>query len=232
MRMNNNKGIALVISMLVMTFLIAFSGIFLLRVCSQRSWIQHEKHSTNAYYLAEAGAQAGLNRLQNLINGYLLTVINAADLNTVETSVNNYTTLNNSLGLLGDYVKHQGTAQFAVENGYAVHSSMAVAINGGEYQYAIRVRQKGSPAVVSDGKWDFYYYFTIESTGSSEGTKRVVMASGDFTVRVQKGDFAKQVIFNSTDSNTQQAGISFTASSSDITDKITWQEGQPQNTSQ
>src|SRR6185436_4572215 len=107
MKLNNNRGIALVISLLVMTFLIAFSGIFLLRVSTQRSLIQRAQGLTNAFYLAEAGAQAGLSRLNNLINAYLLNSINSTDGNTVNTEVNQCILLNNGLGLL-QFVKHMG----------------------------------------------------------------------------------------------------------------------------
>jgi len=226
-RLKNNKGIALVFSFLIMTFLLAFSGILLLRVATQRSVIQQEKSLTNAFYLAEAGAQAGLSRLNNLINGYLLNVINTADGNTIHTEINEFVAVNNGLGLL-QYVKHLGVPQFKIEDGHATHTSMPVLINDGQYQYVIRVRQKGSPAAVSDGTWDFSYYYTVDSLGTAGGISRKVLASGDFTVRVQKGDFAKQIIFNSTDYNTKSGGNLFTASSSDITDKITWQEGQQQ----
>jgi hypothetical protein len=226
MKINNERGIALVISLLVMTFLIAFSGIFLLRVSNQRSWIQQEKNLANAFYLAEAGAQAGLVRLHNMINAYLLTAINSADGNTVHASVVQYVNLNNGLALLGDYVKHLGVMQLTIANDYATHTGTPVELNDGQYQYVIRIRQKGSPGLVSDGTWDFYYYFTIDSLGTSGGVSRKVLGSGDFTVRVQKGDFGKQIVFNNPNLNAKSSNL-FTASSGDIADKITWQEGQP-----
>jgi len=223
-RLRNNKGIALVFSFLIMTFLLAFSGIFLLRVVTQRNLVQKEKDLTNAYYLAEAGAQAGLSRLNNLINSYLLNTINSADGNTVNKEINQFINLNNGLGLLNEFVKYLGVAQFTVNDGYAIHTGTAVLINGGQYQYVIRLRQKGSPTVISDSTWDFSYYYTVNALGTSGGLSRRILASGDFTVRVQKGDFAKQMIFKNNDFN-MKAGILFTASSGDITDKITWQEG-------
>jgi hypothetical protein len=125
-RLKNNKGIALVFSFLIMTFLLAFSGIFLLRVSAQRSLIQREISLTNAYYLAEAGAQAGLSRLNNLINGYLLNIINSADGNTVNTHINQFVLLNNGLGLLSEFVQYMGVPQLKVDNGYAVHTGMPV----------------------------------------------------------------------------------------------------------
>jgi hypothetical protein len=222
----NNKGIALVLSFLIMTCLLAFSAIFLLRICAQRNVVQREKHLTNAYYLAEGGAQAGLSRLNMLINGYLLNAVNSADGTTVNNSINQFVMFNNGLGLLSGFVQYQGTPQLKVDNGYAVHTGVTVELNDGEYQYTIRIRQKGSPALVSDGAWDFSYYFTVDSLGTSGGTARRLLVSGDFTVRVQKGDFAKQIIFKSIDFN-KKAEILFTASSSDITDKLTWQEGAP-----
>jgi hypothetical protein len=225
-RLNNNKGVALVFSFLIMTFLLAFSGIFLLRVSAQRSAVQREKNLINAYYLAEAGAQAGLSRLNMLINAYLLTTINAADGNTVSSRINQFVSLNTGLGLLSEFAMHMGVAQLKVEDDYAVHTGMPVEINGGQYQYVIRIRQKGSPSLVSEGTWDFSYYYTVDSLGQSTGISRKVLASGDFTVRVQKGDFAKQAIFKSTDYNTKPGAL-FTASSADIADKITWQEVQP-----
>jgi hypothetical protein len=226
-RFNNNSGIALVFSLLVMTFLVAFSAIFLLRVASQRSLIQREKSLTNAYYLAEAGAQAGLVRLHNIINAYLLITINTDDGNKVNGEVNRFVALSDGLGLLGRYAVYMGVPQVKVENGYATHSGMPVLLNGGHYQYVIRIRQKGAPTAVTEGSWDFAYYFTIDSVGTSSGASRQMLASGDFTVRVQKGDFAKQIIFNSTDFNAKPGANLFTASSDDITNKITWQEGQP-----
>ena len=66
----NNKGIAMVISLVVTMFLLTFGSILLARTFFQKNILDRERNLANAFYIAEAGAQAGLNRLDRLINTY------------------------------------------------------------------------------------------------------------------------------------------------------------------
>ena len=226
--LNNNQGIALVLSLMVMLFLLTFSSILILSVFTQNNLIRRESNLIRAHYLAQAGAHAGLNRLNILINSYLLSAVNSSNVNTFASEVEKYVSFHNNLWFLKDYIKDSGISQFEVQDGFAIHTGTLVSINGGQYQYVIRIRSKGSPQTIAAQIWDFSYYFTIESTGSVTDSKQKILCSGDFLVRVQKDSFSKHVLFANADFNKKQSGEDyFVASTSDITDKLTWQNGQP-----
>ncbi|GEM_PF-6468818 len=226
--LNNNQGIALVLSLMVMLFLLTFSSILILSVFTQHNLVKRESDLMRAHYLAQAGAQAGLNRLNILINSHLLNAVNASNVNTFSSEIEKYISLNDNLGFLKDYIKDSGISQFEILDEFATHTGTLVAINDGQYQYLIRIRQKGSPQTIAAQIWDLSYYFTIESTGSVVDVKQKVLCSGDFLVRIQKDSFSKHVLFANADFNKNQSGEDFfVASASDITDKLTWQNGQP-----
>lgn len=224
--LKNNKGIALVLSLVVTMFLLTFGSILLARTFFQKNMVDRQKNLANSYYLAEAGAQAGLNRLDRLVNTYLLNAISASPPDSLNYKINQFVSNNESLEFLVEYSLDKGTHQLIEANHIATHQGVVVELNRGQYQYTIHIRQKGTPTPIAAEIWDFPYYFTVESVGTAGGSTQWISASGSFTVRVQRVSFSKAILFKNADFKNQSDEKAYIASSGDITKKITWQEGQ------
>lgn len=221
----NNKGIALVLSLIVTMFLLTFGSVLLSLTFSQKRVLDRDRDLANASYLSDAGAQAGLYRLDRLINTYLLNTINASNPDTLNFKVNQFVSQNKGLDFLTEYSLTNGQRQFETVNGIAQNKGVVVELNTGQYQYTIRVRQKGTPTTIAAEIWDFSYYFTVESMGNSKSTTQWTDASGSFTVRIQRVNFSKALLFKNADFNKQSDEKAYVASSGDITKKVTWQSG-------
>jgi hypothetical protein len=222
----NNKGIALVLSMIVTMFLLTFGSILLSRTFSQRFLLEREKKLTNAFYLSEAGAQAGIYRLDRLINTFLLNSINSTNPDTLNFKINQFVSQNKSLDMLLEFTKDNGIPQLVKSEDLAVNQGVVVELNNGQYQYKIQIRQKGTPTPIAAEIWDFPFYFTIESSGTVADATQWTSASGSFTIRIQRVSFSKAILFKNADFNKQSDEKAYIASSGDVTKKITWQSGQ------
>lgn len=221
----NNKGIALILSLIVTMFLLTFGSVLLTRTFSQRFLLEREQKLANASYLAEAGAQAGLYRLDRLINSFLLNTINSTNPDTLNFKITQLVSDNKSLDLLTEFSLDNGIKQFEASESVATNKGVLVDVNDGQYQYTIRIRQKGTPTVIAAEIWDFSYYFTVESMGKSKDALQWISASGSFTVRIQRVNFSKAILFKNADFNKQSDEKAYIASSGDLTKKITWQNG-------
>jgi len=224
--LKNNKGIALVISFIVTMFLLTFGSILLSRTFSQRNLIEREKKLANSLYLAESGAQAGLNRLDRLVNTYLLNSISAANPDTLGYKINQFVSQNKGVDFLIEFSIDNGVRQLEQSDEIALHKGVVVELNKGQYQYTIRIRQRGTPTPIAAEIWDFPYYFTVESVGTVGDITQWVCASGSFNVRIQRVSFSKAILFKNADFKNQTDEKTYVASSGDITKKITWQGGQ------
>lgn len=221
----NNKGIALVLSLVITMFLLTFGSVLLTRTFSQKFLIDRERHLINASYLADAGAQAGLYRLDRLINTYLLNTINSTSPDSLNFKITQFVSEGKGLELLTEYSLANKVPQFEETDGVAQNKGVVVEVNNGQYQYTIRIRQKGTPTAIAAEIWDFAYYFTVESMGKSLGTIQRTSASGSFTVRIQRVNFSKALLFKNADFKKQNEEKAYVASSGDITKKVTWQSG-------
>lgn len=226
LRPKNNKGIALVISLVVTMFLLTFGSILLSRTFFQKNLVDREKKLANAFYIAEAGVQAGLNRLDRLVNTYLLNTISTTNPDTLSYKINQLVSQNKSIDFLIEFSKDNGISQFEESGDLALHQGVVVELNQGRYQYKIRIRQKGTPTPIAAEIWDFPFYFTVESNGSVGDTVQWVSASGSFNIRIQRVSFSKAILFKNADFKNQTDEKAYIASSGDITKKITWQGAQ------
>ena len=68
MRLDNERGIALVISLFVMIILLGFSGVFILRTIHENNMAKKELALAQSFYIAEAGTRAAVDELDNLVN--------------------------------------------------------------------------------------------------------------------------------------------------------------------
>lgn len=203
-KLHNNKGIALVISLLVSIVLIALSSIFVLRTVNESYTAKRQRDMLKTFGIAEGAAENGFDTLNTLINTDLLTTISATNPSTVVSQTQSYVASSNGLGFLVAYVKNAGVPQLTLNGAQAEYDVATTALGSGTYQTKIILTQKSNPVTVSSDIWDFLYYYRIEATGNVSGSSKKIVSSGDFTVRVRKDNFAKFALF--TNQQTMQSG--------------------------
>ncbi|MBF0593435.1 MAG: DUF4900 domain-containing protein [Candidatus Omnitrophica bacterium] len=213
MKTNNKRGVALVISLLAMTLIIMLSAAIVMTAVREKTMADIEVRSGKAMYAAEAGANAGLLALSNLINVYMLNTVNATTPSVVAANATTYANNANGIGFLMAYVKDNGAALLTLNGTEAVYTSPATTLDNGTEGYTIRITQKANPSSPSANIWDFPYFFKIQSTGANGSQSRKTTLNGDFTVRVQKDNFARYALFTNSQDMSGGTHVWFTGSS-------------------
>ncbi len=207
---NNKNGIILGVALLVILILIILSVAFVARAVHEKAMADREISGARALYTSEAGGQAGVGMLDTLINNYMLNTVNAANPSVVSSHAATYVGTNNPLGFLIAYVKNAGVAQLTLSGAEAVYTGSATALDGGSFTYTIRLSAKGNPSNVAANVWDFPYYYKIQTTGTKSNQSRKFTVLGDFTVRVQRDNFARYALFTNTQTMPSGSNVWFT----------------------
>ncbi len=205
-KIKNEKGVALAISLLVVVVLLILGSAFIIRSTSEKTMSDRERMLTQSFYVSDGGSHAGLSQLDTIINANMLATVNATNPQVLGNDALSYVNASDSLGFLIKYAKNGGTALFTLDGTgtKATYAGTATSLGSGSYQFNIIVTAKGNPVTVVTDKWDFPYYYNIQTTGTVNGVVRKVSLNGDFTVRVQKDNFAKYALF--TDHQTMPSG--------------------------
>ncbi len=195
MRLDNKKGVALIITLYVLVMLLSFSSIFILRTVNENNLAIREREQAKSFYVAQAGGDAGFDQLDTLINTYLQNTINATNPATLIANTTTYVANGDGIGFLTNFVQNGGAQVLTVNGAQAEFALSDVAFGSGEYDLNIIMTEKVNPAVVTADSWDFSYNYRIESDAISSGSLKDVQLSGDFTIRVQRDNFAKYALF-------------------------------------
>jgi hypothetical protein len=170
-----------------------------------------EVRSAKVGYAAEAGGNGGLSILYNLINYYMLNKVNSTDPSVVSSNAASFATANNGLGMLMAYVRNGSTALLTQNGANELdYAGATTAIDNGSYSFMIRITAKSNPTSPSANIWDFPFYFKIETTGTNGSQQRKMTVYGDFTVRVQKDNFARYALFTNTQTTASGTNVWFT----------------------
>ena len=210
MTMNNEKGIALVMTLLIVVVLIVLGSVFTLRTINEWAAASAERRQTQAFYLAEGGAHAGLDQIDTLINNYMLNTISASNPQVVISTTQNYVASGDGLGFLDNYVEDGGTPQLTISGSEATNTISTVSLGDGSYGVNIIITEKSNPAATGFDEWQFPYFFRLESTGQAGNIARKVLLVGDFTVSVQRDNFAKYALFTNQQSMPNGTRVWFT----------------------
>ncbi|MBI5024370.1 MAG: DUF4900 domain-containing protein [Candidatus Omnitrophica bacterium] len=204
---SNNHGAALIIVLFVMTVLLGLGNILVMRTINERNITNREREDAKAFYAAHGGTQAGLDELDNLINNFLNDTIASSNPSSVISYTTSRVNSGDGIGWLVYSVRDTGNNPVLTQNGDQAEYTANAAIGDNTYQYRIVMMEKSDPVTVTPDVWDFPYNYRIESTGTDgpAGTNSSkVLLSGDFTVRIQRANFARYSLF--TNSQTTQSG--------------------------
>jgi|CXWL01.1.fsa_nt_gi hypothetical protein len=210
MNIKNQKGAIFVLSLMVMMILVILSSVFIFRAITEKNLSDRERKLAQALLIGESGANAGLEQIDTLINTYMLTTINGTNPSTVSSKASTYFTSGDGLGFLNEFVKNAGVAQLTISGSQATYTKAATSAGGGTYQYTIYITEKNDPAKIGDSIWDFSYNYRIDANGTKSNIPRNLKLSGDFTVRVQKDNFAKYALFTNAQTLPNGTNVWFT----------------------
>lgn len=189
--LKNNSGFALAFSLFVVMVLLIYGSIFVLRSVNEQWAAARQNRMAKAYYVAEAGVETGLDQLDSLINTDMRNTIAGINPQQVAKTAANAVKNKDGLGFLTAMV--DGFVSDGVTASYILDDQ---SFGNGTYDLTIDVKSKGDPYAVAQDIWDFPYDYKIESTGEIRGSSKIVTLAGDFTVRVQKDNFAKYALFS------------------------------------
>ncbi len=203
---HNRSGIILIIAIFAVLITIILSTAYVSRAVLEKSMADREVKRTQALYSSEGGGHAGIKQLDTLINTNLLNTVNAINPATLAAAAANYVSTNNPIGFLVAYTKSGSTALLVKTTGVeeAVYTGSSTTIGTGTYQYTIKITPKGAPSAPAPNVWSFPYYYKIQTTGTNGSENKKYSVYGDFTVQVQKDNFARYALF--TNSQTLPSG--------------------------
>lgn len=210
MNIHNQKAAVFVISLMVMMILLILSTVFIYRAVTEKNMADRERKLTQALFIGESGANAGLEQIDVLINTNMDTTIKATNPSTVSSRASAYVSSGDGIGFLNEFVKDAGVAQLTVSGGNATYTKSATSAGGGTYNYLITISEKANPVAITSSIWDFAYNYRINATGTKNNVSRNFKLNGDFTVRVQKDNFAKYALFTNSQTLPNGTNVWFT----------------------
>ncbi len=209
MRLNNERGVALVFTMFFVVILMALQGIFVLNSIHENRIANNEREQSKTFYAAHGGSQAAIEQLDVLINNYLQTTISIADPNGVIGYAQGKVASGDGIGWLVYAVRNNNVPVLA-QNGEEGSYTASGSLGNINYSYNIIFMEKEDPSAVGSNAWDFPYSYRIESTGTNGSLSSQVVVWGDFTVRLQKDNFAKFALFTNNQQTPSGTNVWFT----------------------
>lgn len=211
-----NKGIVLIVSLMVMAVILVLTGVYFSSLLSEKRAADNQRYILQALSLSESGLQHAEAELRERIRTDLK---NRAETVRQSSVIQAYITANDSLGFLRDYAYAAGDSQFSVANNTATLSVAPLALNTavqGQYTATITVTANGNPT--KDPIADIYYFpynYTIDATGTNTAVtpniqRALRFSGGSFTVTVRRDTFAKYALFTNNHQSPGGSTIWFT----------------------
>jgi hypothetical protein len=201
MRLNNERGIALVIGLFVLITLMGFSTMFVIRTVHESNATKAERELVKAFYLAEAGSESALMELDTLINDNMQSAVNATNPAVVINDATSFVASNDGVGFLIDYVENiSGTELLTAIGDQAIYTVHNAALGDGENDISIIISEKTDPVTVTPDTWDFSYDYKIYASGSAEVCSTQVsktdleMVTGTTTLTTSSGGFNSSLV--------------------------------------
>ncbi len=209
MKLHAQQGSMYIYTLGVFFTIASISGIFLLRSVNASKSTQIATSSLKAYIVGQGAAQAALRQVDTLINSYLLTTLS----NTSPSGVINYATSKvasgDGIGWLV-YSTRNNNVAVLTQNGEQAEYSGSGTLATGTYQFNIIITEKSDPTSAGADAWDFPFSYKVLARGISAGQSNDIATSGDFTVRVQRDNFAKFALFTNDQTTPSGTNVWFT----------------------
>jgi hypothetical protein len=224
-RSGSQRGVAMAMALLLVVNFGILEAAFIAGTMQGARSAAVEKARSQSFYGAQAGAEAALKMVDTLINNYLQTTILSASPSGVVTDAKAKVLAADGVGWLVNAVRAdlnndgQQELVLALDGEQALYTfndatntaDYAYVLDGVSYNYKITFSEKADPVPVGTDKWDFSYVFRIESNGVAGALSSQVALSGDFTVRLQKDNFAKFALCTNSQNSPSGSKVWFTS---------------------
>lgn len=192
--LKDTRGVAMVMALMFSAVLFIVSGIFMLRVTHENRMVDKELGLQKTFYAAQAASQLALAEIDTFINTDLLNTVSNANPNSVINYTKQKVNQGKSIEWLV-YAVRKNNVPVLTQNEDQAEYSAGGTINGYAYRYDIVITQNGDPYSSGVDAWEFPLFYKIISSAGSGGLLQMVYLNGDFTVRVQRDNFAKYALF-------------------------------------
>ncbi len=221
---HSQRGVAMAIALLLVVNLGILEGAFVAGTIQAAKMAVVERARSKTFYAAQAGAQAAIKKVDKLINGYLQTTIKNASPSGIVTDAKARVTAGDGIGWLvnavstdanNDNIRELILAQDGDQAIFTFNTTTGTEdytfkLDDVNYNYKITFTEKADPVAVGVDKWDFAYVFRIESNGVVGSMSSQVAVIGDFTVRLQKDNFAKFSLYTDSQNAPDGSRVWFT----------------------
>ncbi|MEW5895478.1 MAG: DUF4900 domain-containing protein [Candidatus Omnitrophota bacterium] len=193
MPLRKESGFVLVFVLFIFMILLIYGAMFVQRAISEWNVADRQRRVSQAQYITEAATEIALEQLDAFINEDLRTTINEMNPQLVAKKAKNAVTGGNGIGFLVDMSFDMPLGTDGTTTSF---NQPSTSFSNGSYTYNIIVTEAGDPVLVAPDMWDFPYNYKIEATGQVTGTSKTITLTGDFTIRVQRDNFAKYALFS------------------------------------
>jgi hypothetical protein len=190
----NERGMAMMAILFFTLILYPLSAVFIATVVNENILARMERDTAKAFYASHGAGQLAINQLDVLINTYLKNTIANSNPSGVISYASSEVAAGDGITWLTFSVRN-ANVPVLTQNGEQAEYNANGTINGAAYTYQIVITEKSDPVTVGTNAWDFPFSYRIDSSGVSGASTSKVAVSGDFTVRVQKDNFAKYALF-------------------------------------
>ncbi len=192
-----NRGIVLVISMMVMAVLLVVTGVYFMGLMAEKKSVDTEKGVLQALNLAEGGASHGLSELRARITYLVNNLNNSTVRNRNQVDVDPLVFLR-TYGVFGGTGSNPATFSLSADAATDLGTDL---INGG-YQVTVSVTSAKDPEKATNpDKINYFYNYTIQSTGRvsnpSPNLAKNIILTGSFNVSVIRANFSRFALFTS-----------------------------------
>ncbi|MCU0666143.1 MAG: DUF4900 domain-containing protein [Candidatus Omnitrophica bacterium] len=213
--MNNNRGMVLAVSLMVMAVLLIVVGAYFSGVFTEKRSADRNLYTIQALSLAEAGANHAVSELRRRIRIDINSRIAKV---TTSSTFSAYAT--NPLGVLSAFAYPNAGTPFSVNSGVATLTIANSSLDGiiqGNYSAVISVQANGAPTINATlDIFEFPYKYSVISQGNITNTnpsvtRQVMLSEGEFKITIRRDNFAKFALFTSHHSTPSGTTVWFTA---------------------
>ncbi|MDP2653796.1 MAG: DUF4900 domain-containing protein [Candidatus Omnitrophota bacterium] len=191
----DERGVALVLTIFISVVLLIFGSVFVLRAVNEKLTSERERYGVQAFYLAEAASEMAIHKIDELINTDMLSTVNITNPQTVGNKANQFVGNGDGVGFLIQFVKKGSTPQLSLVGTDGKYVQGATNLGNGSYQYDVYISEKSNPVMVATDIWEFPFYYRAQASATVKSIQKKIILTGDFTVRVQRDNFARYALF-------------------------------------
>jgi hypothetical protein len=208
-KLNNDQGIAMVMTLFFAVVLFGISEVFLIRTLHESRMMKKELETQKIFYTSNAVSQLALNQLNTFVNTYLMQTISNSNPNGVVSYTSGRVSAGDGIGWLVFSTRNNNVPVLTQNEEQAEYTESGT-LNSYNYVMNIYITEKANPAQSGVDAWDFPYFYKIKTTVSSGGVSQNVFINGDFTVRIQRDSFARYALFTNSQTMPNGTNVWFT----------------------